>query len=329
MIRLTSRSRPHGPLLPQRPFASSRILCGELLLLLTLTASAQTQTSAQSPDPLAQARSLIRGNHLSAAEPILRTCLATDPSSAAARYLLAFLLHLENKPKDSLAAYTEAAALKPPQSEDLRIVALDYVLLDDYPDAIHWLERSLAADPRNAEAWYDLGRAQMNGGNFVEAERDFNRTLSLAPLLPKALNNLGLSLEAQNRTEEALSAYRRSVAAQAASPHPSEQPLLNLATLLNSKSRPAEAVPLLEQAVLIAPQSPRCHEELSRAYTATAQDAPAAREMEQAVALAPKNPRLHYQLGQIYRRSGLSAKAEAELKISASLYGSHSTETDR
>lgn len=336
MIRLTSHPGTHLPRLTSRPIAPLRILCGELLLLLTLAPSAQTQTPAQ-PDPLAQARTLIRQNNLPPAEPILRTFLATAPNSAPARYLLAFLLHLENKPRDSLAAYTEAAALKPPQSEDLRIVALDYVLLDDYPDAIHWLNRSLAADPRNAEAWYDLGRAQMNQGNFVEAERDFNHTLALVPNLPKALDNLGLSLEAQNRTYEALTAYTRAIAAQSSRPgsiqtastHPSEQPLLNLGTLLNARTRSAEAVPLLVEAILIAPKCPRCHEELSRAYTATGQDAPATREMAEAVSLDPKNPRLHYQLGQIYRRSGLSAMADAELKISANLYGSHSSEANR
>lgn len=324
---------------PWRPFVSTGVLRRGLFALLLLPAATGAQSpSAQTPppqaappqaDPFSQAKSLIHQNNFAAAEPVLRTYLAATPRSSDALYLLGFVLHRENKPKESLAVYTEAAAIHPPQPDDLRIVALDYVLLDDYIDAIRWLQRALAADPGNAEAWYALGRAQMNQGNFIEAERDFNRTLALTPADPKALDNLGLSLEAQNRTEEALSAYTRAIAAQANSPHASEQPLLNLGTLLNAKTRSSEAVDPLRHAVALAPNCPRCHEELARAYLASSQDALATQEMEQAVALDPKNPRLHYQLGQIYRRSGMSAKADAELKTSASLYGSHSTPTDR
>ena len=316
---------PLRPIAPERTSADRPQALSSLWVLLLLAAS----TSAQTPDPLTQAKTLIRQSDFSSADPLLRGYIAHNRQSSEALYLLGFVLHRENKPKESLAAYTEAAAITPPQSEDLRIVALDYVLLNDYPDAIRWLTRAVATDPRNAEAWYDLGRAQMNQGNFVEAERDFNRTLSLSSNHVKALDNLGLSLEAQNRSDEALSAYRRAIAAEAGSPHASEQPLLNLGTLLNARTRFAEAVQPLDQAILLAPTCARCHEELSRAYTGTGQNAAGIREMEQASALDPLNPRLHYQLGQIYRRAGMQAKADAELKRSAGLYGSHSTPVDK
>lgn len=298
-------------------------------VLSTLLFLAPTLTRAQTPDPVAEAKTLIRQNNFTSADPVLRSYIANHPQSPEALYLLGFVLHRENKPKDSLAVYTQAAAIVPPQAEDLRVVALDYVLLDDYPDAIRWLTRAVAKDPRDSEAWYDLGRAHMNQGNFVEAERDFNRTLSLSPGNVKALDNLGLSLEAQNRNEEALAAYTRAIAAQAGSPHASEQPLLNLGTLLNARTQFAEAVRPLEQAVLLAPNCSRCHEELSRAYLGVGQNAAGLREMEQASALEPLNPRFHYQLGQIYHRAGMQAKADAELKRSAGLYGSHSVPPDR
>lgn len=302
----TSSPRPH--------------LRSALCILLLLATSARSQT----PDLLAQAKALIRQNRFTSADPILRSYIVANPHSSEALYLLGFVLHRENKPKDSLAAYTAAAAITPPQSEDLRIVALDYVLLDDYPDAIRWLNRAVASDPRNSEAWYDLGRAQMNQGNFVEAERDLRQTLSLSPGNSKTLDNLGLSLEAQNRAEEALSAYTRAITAQQVSPHASEEPLLNLGTLLNARTKFAEAVRPLEQAVLLAPKCARCHEELSRAYIGVGQNDIGLREMEQACALDPSNPRFHYQLGQMYRRAGMPAKADAELKRSSGLYGSHS-----
>lgn len=303
----------------------------EAASLFAAAAQAETTTppEGRSNALLMQAKSLIYMNDFTSADPVLRSEITIAPRSAESLYLLGFVLHRENRPRESLEVLTRAAAIQPPQADDLKIVALDYVLLDDYPDAIHWLERALVSDPKNAEVWYSLGRAQMNQGNFVEAERDFHKNLALKPNDSKALNNLGLSLEAQNRTEEALSSYTRAIAAQADSAHASEQPLLNLGTLLNAKGRSTEAVKPLQEAIVLSPQSPRCHEELARAYLATAQEGPGTREMEQAVALDPKNPRLHYQLGQIYRKAGLSAKADVELKASAGLYGSHSTPTDK
>lgn len=313
----------------QQAFANKSYREAATLFAAAAETEALNPAGTRSDALLMQSKALINLNDFAAADPALRRQVALTPRSPQALYLLAFVLHRENKARESLALYTEAAAIQPPQPDDLRIVALDYVLLDDYVDAIHWLERALAANPSNAEAWYALGRAQMNQGDFVQAERDFNKTLALTPDDPKAFDNLGLSLEAQNRTEEALASYRRAIAIQTNSGRASEQPLLNLGTLLNAKTRSSEAIEPLQQAVTLAPKCPRCHEELARADLATGQEGPATREMEQAVSLDIKNPRLHYQLGQIYRHAGLSAKADAELKTSASLYGSHSTSTDR
>lgn len=309
---------------PSQPAPQLRAI-PRLLLSFAIFASA---LPAQTPD-LTQPKSLIHQNDLPGAEQLLRATLAANPKSPETLYLLASVLNRENKPKDSLKLYTEAAALRPPTSDDLRIVALDYVLLNDYPDAAHWLTRALDADPRNAEAWYSLGRVHMEQGDFIEAERNFHRALTLTPSDPRALDNLGLSLEAQNRSDEALAAYREAIAAQSRLRHPSEQPLLNLGTLLNSRSQSPEAIELLKAAVAYAPSNPRCHEELARSYAATGQDTLAIAEMQRAVVLDPANPRLHFQLGQLFRRTGMTAKADAELKTSASLYGSHSTPVDR
>jgi len=317
----------------QQAFAAKDFRTAANLYAEAAEAEAASPSGSRYDALLMQAKALIRLSDFTGADPVLRRHIAaiprSSPGSAQALYLLGFVLHRENKPRESLAVYTQAAAIQPPQADDLKIVALDYVLLDDYADAIRWLRRAVAADPKNSEAWYSLGRAQMNQGSFVEAERDFNQTLALRSDDSKALNNLGLSLEAQNRTEEALAAYHRAIAAKARGAHASEQPFLNLGTLLNAKARSSEAVSPLQQAIAVAPKCPRCHEELARAYLATDREDLGTREMEQAVALDPKNPRLHYQLGQIYRHAGLAAKADAELKTSAGLYGSHSTPVDK
>ncbi len=273
-----------------------------------------------------EAKSLINLSDFPAAESTLDQYIGAKPESAEALYLLGFVLQRENKPRDSLAIYTRAAALRPPQPNDLKLVALNYVLLNDYPDAVTWLKRSLDGDPANAEAWYFLGRAHMQGGDFVEAEKDFRHTLALAPGDPKALDNLGLSLGAQNRNEDAAQAYRNAIAGQSGGRTQSEQPFLNLGTLLNDENRSSDALPLLRRAAEIAPDNVHCLEEISRAYAATGHQPEAILSMQRAVTLDEANPSLHFRLGQLYRKAGMAEKATAEIQLSSRLYGTHSTE---
>lgn len=282
-----------------------------------------------------QAKAEVNLSQFPAAEGTLQALLTLQPGDATALYMLGFTLHREDKPRPSLEAFTRAAVLRTPTADDLKVVGLDYVLLNDYPDALHWLQRSVAMDPRNAEAWYDLGRTQMHEGQSASAETSFRRTLALQPAHVKALDNLGLSLEAQNRPDEALKAYAASIAAQdsagpalsaaSGSPRLSEQPLLNFGTLLNSGNRFAEAAEVLARASKLAPASARCWEELARAEAGLARNPEARAAMERAVSLDPNNPRLHYQLGRIYRNLDLAVQAKAEFARSASLYGGKSS----
>ena len=274
---------------------------------------------------LMEGKALSNAGDLAAADRVLNQYLRQNERSAPALYLLGYVLQRENKPRESLTTFTKAAAVRTPVAEDLRIVALDYVLLNDYPDAIRWLTRAVALDPLNGAAWYDLGRSQMNQGNFVAAQQAFDHTLALSPKDVKALNNLGLSYEAQNRIPDALHAYELAISYQKEAAHPSEQPLLNDGNLLISLNRAGDAIAVLEPAIQIAPKDAKCHEALGRAYLQAKRLPEAQQQFEQAVSLEPANPRLHYQLGRLYHLTGAEEKAAAEFKLSEKLYGSHST----
>lgn len=292
---------------------------------------ASSGANEQASDPNAadalfmEGKSFASLGKLTEAENALTTYIQQSPHSAPALYLLGYVLQRENKPKESLISFTKAAAIATPHAEDLRTVALDYVLLNDYPDAIHWLSVAVQLDPLNAEAWYDLGRAQMGRGEFALAKKSFDRVLAISPHDARALNNLGLCYEAQNRLPDALHSYEAAIAAQKGTAHPSEQPLLNYGNLLVSENRAAEAIAALEPAIKIAPKSAKCHEALAHAYQKANRLPEAEQQMETAVALDPANPRLHYQLGRLYHRAGQPERAKAELALSQKLYGSHST----
>ena len=283
-----------------------------------------TKTGASAT--LIEAHEEFAAHNLPAAETTARQVLVQQPGSAEAMYLLAYILKARNQPRDSLDCFTRAAGRRTPTAKDLRAVALDYILLNDIADAIHWLQRSTALDPRDSEAWYDLARARMTEGNYREAEKPMLRALALSPEMVKAEDNLGLIYEAENRPADAEKAYRLAISWQRASTHPSEQPLLNYGILLTASQRGAEAIPLLEEAAKIAPNNAKCHEQFAKALDQQGNLPRAASEMLQAATLDAGNPRLHYQLGQLYRRAGDPEKARAELQLSSRLYGDRSSE---
>lgn len=274
---------------------------------------------------LAAAQQLVRDGRFAQADAVLRPLIATDPKAAEPHYLLAYVLLREDKPADSLKEYTRAAALRTPKAAELRSVALDYVLLKALPEADSWMSRALSMDANDTETWYAMGRLRYTQGRYGDALTCFEKTLALNPRSVKAENNLGLAYEALNRNDDAVRAYRNAIALQKDDPAPSEQPLLNLAILLQHRNQLPEAQQLLEQAAKIAPNESRIHENLGQVYLHTDRAADAVKEFAAAVQLAPANPRYHFLLGQAYRRTGDEAQSKVEFARSAELNGAHST----
>ena len=291
-----------------------------------LPAPAQAPPLPTLDDTLTQAKDALRQAQWPQAERLARSYVANHETSAEGHYLLALALFREDRPRESLTEYTHAARLRPPSALDLRWVALDYVLLADYRDADTWMTKSVGWNPGDSETWYELGRIHYEENFFGAAVRDFDKALQLSPQLVKAENNLGLAYEALNRPDDAVAAYRQAIAWQQASASPSEQPLLNLGTLLVDRYRLDEALPLLRQAVSIAPGNGKIHTALGKLYQRKGDLPHAQAEFEQAVALDPKSASLHFQLGQVYRRLGQKTKAAAEFAQASALDGAHSSD---
>src|SRR5882757_1751627 len=302
---------------------AAALACAALLCAVQQTAPL-TPGSPQA-GALTAARQLVHDGRFAQAEAVLRPLMAADPMAAEPRYLLAYALLREDRPAESLKEYTSAAALRTPTAAELRSVALDYVLLKALPEADQWMNRALAMDANDAETWYAMGRLRYTQGRYSDALTCFEKTLVLNPHSVKGENNLGLAYEALNRNDDAVCAYRNAIAWQKDDPAPSEQPLLNLAILLQHRNQLPEAQQLLEQAARIAPKEPRIHENLGQVYLHTDRAADAVKEFADAVRLAPQNPRYHYLLGQAYRRTGEEGQAKQEFARSAALNGTHST----
>jgi tetratricopeptide (TPR) repeat protein len=233
------------------------------------------------------------------AENTIRRYLERNPESANGYYLLGYVLHRENRPAESLEIYTKAAKITPPTGDDLKIVALDYELLNDNSEAIRWLERSVAMDPNTASRLPDSRKA-------------FEEVLGLDPQDAKAENNLGLIFESGGKTDDAITAYRNAIAWQKENATSPEQPYLNLGSLLVTLDRTEEAISPLQRAAELASTNAQCHLRLGTAYLHLNRLVEAQKELSEAVRLNPQDAAAHYQLGRYYKQVKNIDAAKAE-----------------
>jgi tetratricopeptide (TPR) repeat protein len=285
----------------------------------TLFAKAEEASPGTTEALLYEGKARVHLEQFTVAESALRRYATQHPDSDDALYLLGYVLHRENKASESLEVYTKAARLRTPAADDLKIVGLDYALLNDYPDAIKWLERAVEAEPKNKEAWYFLGRAYYTRSRIAEARGAFLRVLELDPQDAKAENNLGLVLESEAQPDAAISAYRKAIAWHESAAGPSEQPYLNLGSLLIEQSRVDEAIPVLQKAVGIAPNDALCHLRLGTAFLRSGKLDDARLHLEKAVILAPEDASAHYQLGKLYKQLKFMDRAKKEFDRTAEL----------
>jgi tetratricopeptide (TPR) repeat protein len=294
-----------------------------------LFAKAEDENPGHSDALLMEGKSLANTERFPDAEGALRRYLTQHADSADALFMLGYVLNREDKPADSLQVYTQAAKLATPQSDDLKVVALDYVLLNDYDDAIKWMKQAVMFDPRNEQAWYGLGRCLYSQSEFVEAQQAFERALGIDPHDVKAEANLGLAYEMANEPEQAEAAYKAAVGVADADPKTDEWPYLDYGSFLLEHDRPGDAIPQLERAAAVAPQCAACHGKLGRALAETGRAKKGVEELRKAVALSPQDPKLHYDLGRAYRAAGEMEQARAELALSARLFGSKDSQAGK
>lgn len=320
-VAIEPESAPTHFLLAQvdrkRGLAEEALLEGDRYTALTGAHSA--------PDtPPAEARSLLNAGKVIEAERVMRRYLEIHKASADGHFLLGYVLFKKQDPKASLAEYTEGAKYRVPGVADLEVVASDYVLLKDYLDADKWFTKAVEWNPQDTLGWYYLGRTKYNENRFEEAIHAFQQCLELDPRNVKAKDNLGLSYEGLNRTDEASAAYRTAIEWQRDAAEKNPGPYLDLGSLLVETDHVEEGLPHLLEAVRLSPEDYRTHRALGKAYTRLNQLEKARAELEKAVELAPQNAPVHFMLAQVYRKQGLMDKVKAETDRYAALTGTRS-----
>lgn len=91
----------------------------------SLMARAAEQDSGNGDALLFEGKALANLERFPEADAVLTRYSRLHPDSADALFMLGFVEHRENKPRESLTTYTTAAKLATPRGDDLKIVGLD------------------------------------------------------------------------------------------------------------------------------------------------------------------------------------------------------------
>jgi Flp pilus assembly protein TadD len=304
-----------------------KTICAVAILLVAASEPLMVKAQAASSDSetrIADVRLKISRSQFTQAEQDLRKILAERQDAAEAHYLLGYTLFRQRRLPESLAEYAAGGRLRMPTADELTVVASDYILLKDLPDAEKWLLYATTHDPSNAFAWYLLGRAQYNQDHAADAAHSFEYCLELNPRDVRAEYNLGLVYEKLQRPTDAIIAYKNSILWQSSIQEQDPQPYLDLGTLLLRQEKAAEAIGPLTEAVHFGSRNALAHQELGLAFESLGRYDEALSALQRAAELAPTSEQPHFFLGRIYRHLGRKEDAAAEYAIVSKLIGSHS-----
>lgn len=222
---------------------------------------------------------LYRQGKLAAAERELRAVLEAQPKNLTALLWLAKAFAGQQRTGEALRAYEQAVAL-PGGARDGLVEAVDLALSAGDPERARRLVAA-ATGQRDATVATAVARGTIAeaAGDTRSAEQNYRAALKADPL----------SFDAAARLME----------------------------LLAARGRVAEALPLLERACQLAPDSPRHLALLGEARLA-AHDAPAAeRALSRALVLAPDGDRVRVALARAQVLQGRSDAAVATLRAAA------------
>ncbi|MBS1850485.1 MAG: tetratricopeptide repeat protein [Acidobacteria bacterium] len=223
----------------------------------------------------------------------------------------------------------------------------------DYASAEPLLQKVVSGDPKNYQAWFDLGFVHNAQGRPEDSIAAYRKSVEAKPDIFESNLNLGLMLAKTGQPDaaeflraatklkptshadegrarawlslghvletsdppQAIEAYR-----QAAFLLPKEpEPRLAAGPLLEKENRFADAEQQYKEALALAPDSSDALIGLANLYMRGRRFGDAEEVLKKLVSLHPDDPAVHMQLGRMYAADGRNEDAIAELQVAAKL----------
>ena len=245
--------------------------------------------------------------HWRTSESLWRYTLATTGDNAYAHANLASVLSQQGNPVEAADHNRKALALESDNLIALSNLATLYLDSGKVGEAIKLYERSVELNPKFLYGWFNLGNAYQKRGRVNDAERAWQRAADLNPRMGAAWNNLaGLAIE-RGEFDEAITMATRAEAGGGGG-----AAAMTLGRALDAANRLDDAVDAYRRAATADPRSPVAANNLGSVLERTGHLDEAVSAFRRAVRLDPQSPVFEYNLGVVLEKQGnRSAAGEA------------------
>jgi tetratricopeptide (TPR) repeat protein len=202
----------------------------------------------------------------------------------------------------------------PGSSAGHKLLGMDQYMLGRPSEAIAEVRRATELAPGDPDAFYYLGRLYFSTDNPVDALIAFQRAIELDASSVRTHNQLGQTLEALGRNNEAEREYLSAIELQQNSLKKSEWPYYNLGLFYFHFGRMDEAVPYLRKALICKSDFPEAKVKLAAIISKQNPDE-AMRLLQQALNTDPVNAEGHYRLGQLLQQQGRREEAQQHFAL--------------
>jgi tetratricopeptide (TPR) repeat protein len=124
---------------------------------------------------------LLKLRQLDRAVAVFEHVLELNSGDTRARFQLAAVQLMADKPKDAVATLVPLLQANPPDAKVLRLAASAYEASGDTPEAVRTLREAIVTDPRNTDLYLDFANLSMDHQSFPVGIEMINSGLKLQP----------------------------------------------------------------------------------------------------------------------------------------------------
>jgi superkiller protein 3 len=185
-------------------------------------------------------------------------------------------------------------------------MALHELSKGNAPEAVRRLEAAVTLNPKNAEAFYYLGKAYQRRGDPPERQIEaYRKVLDLSPNFSEARISLGTAYFGMGKKAEAEQEFQKLLKTDPTNVKANN----NLGRMRMEERRFQEAEGFFKKALEVDPEYEFALDNLGNMYFVQGRFKESKVEFERALQLDPKNPGPHYFLAQISEKDNEKDKA--------------------
>lgn len=246
-----------------------------------------------------------------AVAPLVRH-IKSNQQDKLARQMLGASFYFTKDYKNAVETLKSLSAAITDDAELAYFYGVSLIQLGRNQEAAPVFDKLAQISQKNPETLLYAAQGFMFSGDYERSVKEFRTVSALAPQSAKVNFFIGQSLIRLNRFDEAEKAFERELTLNPAD----ESSKYHLAlTLIERKIRTDEAIKLLNEAIDLRSDYADAHYQLGKIYTERGETEKAIKQLETAVQADPKKDYIHYQLSLAYRKASRREEADRELKL--------------